>query len=572
MKTGYPSIDKPWLKYYSEEVINSPLPESSIYEIIRERNQDNLSRVAIDYYGKRITYKALFDYIDSVSDSLAKLGIKRGDIVSICMLNSPETIYLIYALNKIGAVANLISGLDSDKEIIEHIGNATSPILFTLDIFKTRILSIIDKTNLKHVIVSNLTQSMPALTRFAARSFKKMKPKPIPSDERFMSWEKFLSEKAVLPEQKGSPNDAAVICYTGGTTGGSKGVVLSNKSILAVAQQFIWRIEYSRDSLWVEILPLFIAYGAACALQIPLMVGMTVLVRLVGSASIGELCKKKPQYIMYGPAFWEQFVDEGKDIDLSFLVEGISGGDKLSEPVETKINAYFASHGSKSPILNGYGMSEVAAAVSVNFAGAYEFGSVGVPLVKTIISAFDIDTGEELPIGEEGEICIHTPSVMTEYINNPEETENIIRRHADGKDWVHSGDLGYISKNGFVHISGRLKRYILTKYNDIYKKVFSLDIEKVLLRHSSVNNCAVVPFQTGNEEEQAPCAFIVLKNGIVETDELRTDIIDYCNNNLDYIYQPKKFIFIQHFPLTKVGKIDYQLLEKMASTSERNES
>lgn len=163
MKTGYPSIDKPWLKYYSEEVINSPLPESSIYEIIRERNHDNLRRVAIDYYGKRITYKDLFDHIDSVSDSLAKLGIKRGDIVSICMLNSPETIYLIYALNKIGAVANLISGLDSDKEIIEHIGNATSPILFTLDIFKTRILSIIDKTNgLSPVIPTNDLSLLPS--------------------------------------------------------------------------------------------------------------------------------------------------------------------------------------------------------------------------------------------------------------------------------------------------------------------------------------------------------------------------------------------------------------------------
>lgn len=566
MLTGYPSIDKPWLKYYSEEAINEPLPESSIYEIIFERNQDNLNRVAIDYYGKKITYKGLFNYIDSVACSLVKLGVKQGDIVSICMLNSPETIYLVYALNKIGAVANLISGLDSDREIIEHIGNATSPVLFTLDIFSERILSIIDKTDLKHVIISNLTQSMPMITRFVARNLKKMKPKQVPLDNRCMSWEEFISAKATLVAKKGNPDDAAIICYTGGTTGGSKGVVLSNKSIIAVGQQYIWRgIKLDRDSLWVEILPLFIAYGVTCSLQIPLMVGMTLLLRIVGSASIGELCKEKPQYIIYSPVFWEQFADEGKDIDLSFLVEGISGGDKLSETVEKKINDYFCAHGAKSPVLNGYGMSEVGAAVSVNFDGAYELGSVGLPFVKTIISAFDIETGEELPIGTEGELCIHGPSMMTEYINNPEETANVIRRHADGKAWVHSGDLGYISENGFVHISGRLKRYILTKHDGLYKKVFSLDIERVLLKHAVVNNCAVVPFQTGNDEEQSPCAFIILKKGVSETNQLRSEIIDYCSKNLDYIYQPKKIVFVQQFPLTKVGKVDYLELEKTAN-------
>lgn len=391
-----------------------------------------------------------------------------------------------------------------------------------------------------------------------------MNPKPLPSDDRFMSWEKFILSKTALAKKTGDPDAAAVICYTGGTTGGSKGVVLSNKSIVAVAQQFIWRRELKQESLWVEIIPLFIAYGATCALQIPLMVGMTLLVRIVGSESISELCKKKPQHIMYGPAFWEQFVDEGNDIDLSFLDEGISGGDKLSEPVEAKINAYFAAHGSKSPILNGYGMSEVGAAVSVNFDGAHKLGSVGVPLVKTIISAFDVDTGEELPIGTEGEICIHTPSMMTEYINNPEETANIIRRHADGKYWVHYGDLGFSSENGFVHISGRLKRYILTKYNGLYKKVFSLDIEKVLLKHPAVNNCAVVPFQTDNDEEQAPCAFAILKKDVAETEELKADIIDYCSKNLDYI-SAEKDIFLQLFPLTKIGKVDYLALEETAN-------
>lgn len=503
LKTGYPSIDKPWLKYYPTESINAELPQGSIYDVIWNNNQDNLERCAIKYYKNQITYRNLFDHIDSVAVALINLQIKRGDIVTICMLNSPETIFLIYALNKIGAVANLISGLDSDKEIIEHIGNATSEVLFTIDLFAERIKSIIDRTSLRTIVVSNLTQTMSVPIKFTARTFKKMSPKRLPKDGRFVSWENY----------------------------------------------------------WVNILPSFIAYGITCSIQIPLMIGMTMDLHIVGSAKIGELLKSKPQYIVYGPAFWEAYVDENNNMDLSFLIAAVSGGDRLPEPVEEKINKYLLSHGCKSPILNGYGMTEVGAAVSANFLGAYQFGSVGIPFVKTIISAFDVETGEELPTGAEGELCIHTPSMMTEYINDPEETKSIMRKHSDGKVWIHSGDLGYVDKNGFVYISGRLKRYMLIKYNNIYKKVFSLDIEKVLLTHSAVNNCAVVPMED-ETAEQVPRAFIILKENVKLTDNLVDDIKNYCERHLDSIYCPKKYEFVEHFPLTKIGKVDYKALEK----------
>lgn len=563
LKTGYPSIDKPWLKYYPSESINAELPQGSIYDVIWNNNQDNLKRCAIKYYKNQITYRNFFDHIDNVAAALVNLQIKRGDIVTICMLNSPETIFLIYALNKIGAVANLISGLDSDKEIIEHIGNATSEVLFTIDLFAERIKSIIDRTSLRTIVVSNLTQTMSVPIKFAARTFKKMSPKRLPKDGRFVSWENFISHKNnTAINWVSNSEDAAVICYTGGTTGGSKGVVLSNRSIIAVAQQYIWRgKKVSRDSHWVNILPSFIAYGITCSIQIPLMIGMTMDLHIVGSAKIGELLKSKPQYIVYGPAFWEAFVNENNNMDLSFLIAAVSGGDRLPEPVEEKTNKYLLSHGCKSPILNGYGMTEVGAAVSANFLGAYQFGSVGIPFVKTIISAFDVETGEELPAGVEGELCIHTPSMMTEYINDPEETKSIMRKHSDGKVWIHSGDLGYVDKNGFVYISGRLKRYMLIKYNNIYKKVFSLDIEKVLLTHSAVNNCAVVPMED-ETAEQVPRAFIILKENVKLTDNLVDDIKSYCERHLDSIYCPNKYEFVKHFPLTKIGKVDYKALEK----------
>ena len=447
--TGYPSIDKPWLKYYSEEVINTPLPESTIYEHIINCNADNLDRVALNYYGNNMTYKTFFMAIEQVASALERLGIKQNDIVTVCMINSPETIVLMFALNKIGAIANMIYGADTPAEIKRHINDAGSSYVFILDMFQGKILDIINDTKIKKVIVANLLQGMSFINRAGAAILKKMKPLPMPNDSRFMNWKQFLKLSNGKSTTTRDPDAPAFITYTGGTTGGSKGVLLSNKAVIAVAQQYILgERELYRKSKWIQVLPLFIAYGVTCSLMIPLTVGMTLIVRIPMADSIAQLCKKfKPNHVMYGPAFWEAFADDNEDLDLSYFIAPITGGDTLPEKVEKKIDAYLEKCGSPYKLMNGYGMTEVGAAVSVNYRHAYEFGSVGAPFVKDVVSAFDVDTGKELPFGQEGEICINTPSTMIGYLNKPEETDNILRRHEDGLLWVHSGDLGYFSEN-----------------------------------------------------------------------------------------------------------------------------
>lgn len=220
---------------------------------------------------------------------------------------------------------------------------------------------------------------------------------------------------------------------------------MSNNAILAVAEQYIiGEQELHRESKWVQLLPLFIAYGVTCSLLIPLSVGMTLIVRLPLGDSIAALCKQfKPNHIMYSPVYWEKFADDNEKIELPYLIAPITGGDILRPSIETKINEYLQRCGSPYLLMNGYGMTEVGAAVSCNYRHIYEFNSVGAPFVKNIISVFDVETGEELTYGQEGEICIYTPSVMMGYINNPEETDHIVRLHKDGLKWVHSGDLGY---------------------------------------------------------------------------------------------------------------------------------
>lgn len=563
-QTGRPSIDRPWLKYYSEEEINTPLPSGTMYSHIFRKNQDNLGRVALNYYGSNMSYGKFFESISQAASALEKLGVKAGDIVTVCMINSPEAICLLFALNKIGAVANMVHGGNRSAELRQYMMDARSSVVFTLDIFQEKILEAIHGTSVKTVVVCGMTRSMSIVNRVGAALRNGVKPIPLPKDSRFISWKQFLSKSDGRSSTFEDGEAPALITYTGGTTGGSKGVLLSNNAILAVAEQYIiGEKELRRESTWVQLLPLFIAYGVTCSLLIPLSVGMTLIVRIPMSDPIAALCKKfKPNHIMYGPAYWEKFADDNQELDLSYFIAPITGGDILRPSIETKVDDYLKKCGSPYLLMNGYGMTEVGAAVSCNYRHIYEFNSVGAPFVKTIISAFDVDTGRELTYGEEGEICIHTPSIMIGYLNAPEETANIIRVHEDGLKWVHSGDLGYVTEDGFVHISGRLKRYMLHIANGIQKKIFSLDIEKVLLACPEVENCAVVPAES-KVFNQVPVAFLILKNGFAP-ETAKGEIEKFLAEKLEPSYRPVKYYFVEKFPLTKVGKVDYQALEQTA--------
>ena len=562
--TGYPSVDKPWLDFYTEEEIAKLLPDSTMYDCVYERNRDNLDKVALNYYGTKISYRSFFEIIDQIASSLEQIGIKEGDAVSICMFNPPEAIYLIFALNKIGAIANMVYGMASPQEIRQNINDADSTVVFTLDTFQDKILSLLKDTKVRMVITSNMMQSMSWGNRLGARLIKHLKAFPCPKDKHFLTWKAFIQKGNGKSSHKHNPEMPAIITYTGGTTGGSKGVLLSNRAVLAVAEQYIiGEKALSRNSTWAQVLPLFIAYGVTCSLMIPLMIGMTLIVRINMADTIAELYKKfKPNHIIYGPAFWEAFADDNQKLDLSGLIAPVCGGDVLHPNAEEKINNYFERCGCPYMLMNGYGMTEVGAAVSCNNKLAYEFGSVGIPFVKNVISAFDIENGKELRYNETGEICIHTPSMMDGYIKNLEETEKIIRRHEDGLLWVHTGDLGYVTENGFIHINGRLKRYMLriSIETGLQKKLFSLDVEKVFLMHPWVENCAVVPIPD-TMQNQVPKIYIILKK---EADKSRAREVftQFAEKNMDEICRPVEYVFVKKFPLTKIGKVDYQTLER----------
>lgn len=564
--SGYPSIDKPWLKYYSEEAINTPLVDCTIYEYIYNNNQDKLDHVAMNYYGANITYGQMFKRVSCMASVLEEVGIKEGEAVTICTINGPETVCLLLAINKIGAVANMVYGSSTHEELKKHINDAKSSFAFTLDIFQEKFAKIAKEANLKQIIVTNLTQEMSILNRVGARLLKGMKILPLPKDPQFCGWKQFFGSAKNDSRTCHDANAPAVITYTGGTTGGAKGAVLSSKAVTSTAQQYILsERNLQSDSIWMQVLPLFIAYGITCSMMIPLAVGMKQIIRIPMVESITQLCKKfRPNYILYGPAYWEKFADENAELDLSNLCATLCGGDILRPAVETKVNEYLRKCGSPVPLMNGYAMTEVAAGGTLNYSHIYKSGSVGIPLVKNVISAFDVESGMELEYGQEGELCICSPAMMIEYVNNPEETYHMIRQHNDGKRWVHTGDLGYVTEDGFIYVSGRLKRYFLHIENNLHKKIFSLDIEKVILQHPMVDNCAVIAVPD-EKTNQVPIAYVILKKNIDSDSDMETEFINYGKQNLTEDHRPIKYIFMDQFPLTQIGKVDYRKLEEIAS-------
>ncbi len=546
-QTGFPSLDKPWLKYYDKEVINATLPKATLYNYLLNNTIEFQDKIAINYYNKNYTYRDIINQINITASALENLGVRKGEIVTICTINSPETIFLIFALNKIGAIANLIYGVSTESEIKKYIEETNTKFVFTLDIFQNKFQKLLEQEIIEDVIVieSNIVEMSLSITN------------------GFVSWEKFISLNTLSSRTENNEKEVAIITYTGGTTGGSKGVMQSSEGILANVWQYCnMKINLDSNSKWLLVFPLFISFGVF-SLLIPLSQGMTIIIRTPMADSIADLCKEfKPNHIMYGPAFWEAFANDNEDLDLSYLIEPMTGGDTLLPSVEEKLNNYLLDHGCYYRIMNGYGMSELGPGISINCKNAYESGSVGVPFVKNIVSAFDVDTGEELTYGKRGELCVCAPSMMVGYINNPDETNKVIIKHKDGKLWVHTGDLGYISENGFIHLVGRIKRYMLCIANGVQKKVFSLDIEKVLNENPYIEKSVVVPMDD-TIKNQVPVAYIKLKdfhnNNLVEK-----DLIKYCEEKLDDIFRPVKYFFVNEFPLTKVGKIDYRALEMKA--------
>lgn len=568
--TGYPSIDKPWLKHYSEEAINSKVPECTMYEYIRENNKNYLHDIALVYFGRKITYKDLLAAIDQTAAAFSRIGIKRGDVVTIQSLSVPQVVFIIYALSKIGAVANLIFANANAAAVKASLKETDSHVLIAMEPIFNAIKDNLSDADLNAAIVMRVQDEMDFVTKTIYSIATKAKK--IKQEGNVLPWNAFYAMgRGKSANVQGFSTDPVIMVYTGGTTGKSKAVVLSNYNINAGALQYVF-LGFERQNTMLCALPPFIAFGITVTIHTPLAFGLkTALCVGADPTQIGDFVQRyKPNYIICGTAQAEKMMNaiQDKRIDLSFLKCLSLGGDVLPKKLEIKLNEFLIAHNAKIRVAQGYAMSETSAATAASTwtidKMVYKKGTIGVPLVHTNIKIVDPDTREVMQYGQSGEICIHSPCTMMEYYKNQEETNNILKLHEDGLLWVHTGDIGSVDEDGFITIAGRIKRIILTFQDNVCHKVFPKLLEDALAKCASIRAVSIVGKGRKNDSlVNDLIAFAVLENGVTE-ETAQAELELFAQEHFDSYERPCKYFFIDKLPRTTIGKVDYRALEQEA--------
>lgn len=561
-----------WYKYYDKTQKHLEYPDISIYDMLEKNSQNRLNLTAYNYYGKNVTYKGLLNQIDLVAKALKKIGVKENERVTICMPNTPESISSFYAINKIGAVANMIHPLSGENEIKYYLNTSNSKILIAIDLTWDKISNIIKETKVKKVIVVSVKESMPLLLKFGYTITKDKKiNKPIAS-KKILFWNDFIKlgkEYSKVNKIDKTGKNEAVILYSGGTSGYPKGIVLSNLNFNALALQSIEACACLEEKDKVlSIMPIFHGFGLGICIHTVLNFGgCAIILPQFSAKTFDKLLKKyKPNVIAGVPTLYEALLNNKniQKMNLSFLKCVISGGDSLSINLKKKIDSFLKEHGANIQIREGYGLTECVTGSCLTPMNFYKEGSIGIPYPDTYYKIVKPNTEEELENNKEGEIVISGPSVMVGYLNNKKETNNTLKKHKDGLVWLHTGDLGYMDEDGFVYFKQRLKRMIVSSGYNIYPQ----HIENIIDSHQSVLMSCVVAKKHPYKKE-IPKAFIVLKEEVEDLNQIKKEILDICSKNLPKYSIPSEIEFRKSLPKTLVGKIAYTQLTEEEEKDER---
>ena len=560
----YASQAKPWLKYYDQKFIDQTLPALSAFEYVCQRSKNHLNDTALEYYGRKFAYADLIVNVKKTAAALRGAGVKKGDIITVVSIMTPEIIALFYAADMMGATLNLVDPRYSVEGIREYIEEVDSHLLICLNVVYERCRQAAKRTNVEKVIVLSPADSLPPVM---AVGYKLTTPDKNKYASNVIRWKQFIKggEGQSTAAEPYDPDHACVVVHTGGTTGSPKGVMLTDDCFNGIALQFqAYPKLFHRGQKLMNVMPPFIAYGFACGIHLPLVLGFTVIIiPNLDPAKLGSLVlKHKPEHMFGVPTHYQQLAADPKlrDKDLSFIINYAAGGDSLSRGAEQTVNDFLAAHGARYPIAKGYGMTEVSSAATVAAGLDNKPGSVGIPMVNTVVAAFEPGTDQELPIGQRGELCISGPCLMKGYYNKPEETAILLRRHPDGRVWAHTGDMGYLDEDGFVFLDSRIKRMIIR--HDGFK-VFPSMIENVVSRHPAVHQCSVVGCTDKDHVQgRLPFVYIVLKaDTTAKKKQVIRELERMCAEELPEYVQPAAYKFISSMPMTPVGKVDYRQLE-----------
>lgn len=560
-QTGKPSIDKPWLKYHSDEAILCDIPKKTIYQNLFDNSQNHLSDIAIMYFGRKITYEQLFANIDDVAKALSACGLKYGDVITLLSVTTPEAIYLFYAANKMGITINLLDPRTNESRIKEMCDETNSKYVFVIEQYGEKIKNALKNSDCKIVDLSAF-ESLPLGLKMLAK-FKTIKNKGVNQ-----KWNDFIKCKENMPVPKTVPfdeNHTACIDYTGGTTGIPKGAKLTDYNMNAITTQYsVLDVGIERGQKMLNIMPMFLAYGINM-LNMSLNVGVTNV--LIPNFKVDELdkfmLKYKPEHFMGVPVHFEYLLKSEKmdGVDLGYWKTPAAGGDSTALTIEQRMLDFLKNHNSSSKFMKGYGLTEMSSAAATTTISANSLGSVGIPLVKNNFCVRSFDSDQECRYNELGELYITGPSMMQEYFNNPEETQKAIVINENGERELHTGDIGYIDENGLLFIKDRKKRVIIRPDGH---NVFPSTIENVIRRHPAVKNCAVIKSKaTESISGSWAKAVVVLKDEYLGQEDLvEEELKALCLENLPERDVAQFYSFVDSLPYTGSGKVDTLKLEQ----------
>ena len=563
------SATAPWVKYYGDTLAHLDYPRVTMYEMLAKAAAAYPGNTAYIFQGKKTSFADFMQRIDATAKGLYHLGIRKGDRVTICMANTPQAVDCFYALNRLGAIPNMIHPLSAASEIAFYLNVSRSSAILTLAQFHGKVASVMDEVKQPcKLLIARIADELPLPLNLLYPLTAGGKADKKPAGTGYTLWYDMVAagKDTVLPEDDGSCYDCGAILYSGGTTGTTKGIMLSNLNFNALGLQTIAASGFGHiDGMkMLSVMPVFHGFGLGIGIHTALIGGATcILIPQFSVKTYAEtLVKQKPNIIPGVPTLFEALLraENLKGVDLSFLKGIFSGGDSLSPELKKKVDTFLKEHNCSEQIREGYGTTECVTASCLTPKDYARSGSIGVPFPDVYYKIVAPGTTEELPANTEGEICIAGPTVMLGYMDNPEETAQTLRRHVDGRIWLHTGDLGRMDQDGFVYFRQRIKRMLVTSGYNVYPS----QLENIIDHHDKVLISCVIGIKDEYRGQKIK-AFVVPMPGVEPTEDLKQEILDYCAKHIAKYAMPREIEFRTELPKTLVGKVAYRVLEEEAN-------
>lgn len=559
-------VKAPWLSSYRNVPHTLDYPDCSMFGLIEKNASEYPDNIAYEFMGRKVTYRRFIEKVHTCARAIRAMGFKEGDRITVCMPNTPQGIIMFYAINLAGCVSNMIHPLSSEGEIKFYLNHSNSKAVLILDAFLPKLENIIwEVPDLEKVIVASISTELDPVKKAGFLMTKGRKIPKIPKRNNIIRYTDFIDKGRkytgeYISEKNG--DDIAAILYSGGTTGTTKGILLTNLNFNALGMQTIAAGDcVIPGNKMLSVMPIFHGFGLGIGIHTMLICGCTcVLVPQFSVDTYAKLLRTvQPNYIAGVPTLYEALLRSKnmKHVDLACLEGMFSGGDSLSVELKKKVDRFLREHNASIQVREGYGTTECVTASCLTPKTFYKEGSIGIPFPDTYYKIVKASTKVEVPYGDEGEICISGPTVMKGYLNDPEETEDTLQIHEDGRTWLHTGDLGTMDEDGFIYYKQRLKRMIITSGYSVYPS----QLENIIDAHPGVLMCTVIGVPDPYKIQKVK-AFVVLKNGVEPDDELKKSLKEHCAKNIAKYAMPYEFEFRDSLPQTLVGKVAYTVLEK----------